>query len=131
MPAPRKPVGTPAVTGTTPGRVAPQKPKVKPADRSPNKVTPREAALAKQYAAVAKQARQKVDIKGGMSREQAKAIKDARAQLAVMKKKLAGKGYGSIDAQPNKKGGITSRNIYKDLTGKPLPPKKKPTKPAK
>jgi hypothetical protein len=104
------------------------KPKVPTASKSPNKVTKNETAYAKQYRKVANLARTKVDIKGGMSREQAKAIRDARAQLQKMKAQAVKQGYGKLDTTKNKAGGYSSHNIYKGLTGKPLPPKKKPTK---
>lgn len=110
---------------------AANKPKVPTAAKSPTKVTKNETAYAKQYRKLANQARQKIDIKGGMSREKAKAIRDARAQLQKMKQEISKKGYGTVEKEKNKRGGYTSHGIYKELTGKPLPPRKKPTKPVK
>ena len=105
------------------------RPTLPTAAKSPDKVTKSEAAFAKKYAKIAAVAKQAVDIKGGTTtRAQAAAIKDARAALAEMKKQITKRGYGTLDKTKNKAGGRSSHNIYKDLTGKPLP-KKKPRKP--
>lgn len=113
-------------------KTPPKANKLPTAAKSPNKVTKNETAFAKQYAKAAQTARQKVDIKGGVTtRAQAKAIKAAREQLAAMKQTIAKKGYGTVSSTPNKRGGYSSQGIYKELTGKPLPPRKKPPKPAK
>lgn len=79
--------------------------------------------LGAKYASVLADA--KTAMKGKeTSAAERKKIRDARAKLKKMRKKLVGKGYGSLDTEKNKKGGYSAHGIYKALTGKKYEGKK-------
>lgn len=89
------------------------------AGNSRNKVTRQEKKLGRKYAALLKDAKQKVDGKT-MSKSERQAVVKAREDLAKMRKNLSDKGYGRYVTKKNKKGKTVAvgRGIYKSLTGK-------------